>query len=321
MQGVQESVSPAPLRPPQEASSQRSNGSYQRGSSSHLPPSAAPGPGAPTVIPHPAQRGRRFVFLPYLNLRVADESRMVGFANTLGTTSLSIPDIPCFAPTVASQATFTGPGAGYHAREFGMDRESGSWNASRSAFGVLQVQEVHMHLVMAKRRRTNANTPNGAVGRILHLPPLAGCSRSSHQLFSSPTLQRMWTHRIIHAIERPFCICVYFCFCIPIDDGNIGMNTGSYIGSSASFFTGLRTSRDVGEREGKGNFESSLSGSSLESIVLQHSSQPQPPPQVEQSQLQPQPAEDGPLYAYTPAHLPTRAVTTAAAGAGAGCWV
>jgi len=56
---------------------------------------------------------------------------------------MSIPDIPCFAPTVA---TFTGAGAGYYAREFGMDRESGSWNASRSAFGILQVQEVHMHM-------------------------------------------------------------------------------------------------------------------------------------------------------------------------------
>jgi len=99
---------------------------------------------------------------------------------------------------------------------------------------------------------------------------------------NSPTLQRMWTHRIIHAIARLYCICVYFCFCIPTDDGSIGMNTGSYIGSSASFFTGLRTSRDVGEGEGKGNFESSLSRSSLESIVSQHSSQPQPSPQVGQ---------------------------------------
>ena len=68
---------------------------------------------------------------------------MVGFASTLG---VSIPNIPCLAPTVASQATFTGAGAGYYARVFGMDRESGSWNASRSAFGILQVQEVHMHM-------------------------------------------------------------------------------------------------------------------------------------------------------------------------------
>ena len=71
---------------------------------------------------------------------------MVGFASTLGTTGMNIPDIPCFAPTVASQATFTGAGAGYYAREFGMDRENGSWNASRSAFGILQLQEVHMHM-------------------------------------------------------------------------------------------------------------------------------------------------------------------------------
>jgi len=111
---------------------------------------------------------------------------MVGFASTLGTTSVSIPNRSCFAPTVASQATFAGAGAGYHAREFGMDRESGSWNASRSAFGILQVQEVHIHMPMAKRRRTNVNTPNGAVGRVLHFPPLAGRSRSAHQLYNSP---------------------------------------------------------------------------------------------------------------------------------------
>ena len=71
---------------------------------------------------------------------------MVGFSSTLGTTSVSIPDMPYFAPTVASQATFAGAGAGYYAREFGMDRENGSWNASRSAFGILQVQEIHMHM-------------------------------------------------------------------------------------------------------------------------------------------------------------------------------
>jgi len=76
------------------------------------------------------------------------------------------------------------------------------------------------------------------------------------------------------------------------------MNTGSYIGSSASFFTGLWTSRDVGEGAGNGNFESSLSGSSLESIVLQHSSQPQPPPQVEQTQTQP--TKDDCKGIYTP---------------------
>ena len=92
--------------------------------------------------------------------------------------------MPCFAPTVASQATFAGAGAGYYAREFDMDRESGSWNASRSAFGILQVQEVHVRLVMATRRRTNVNTPNGAVGRILHLLPLAGLLT-----FGPPTLQ------------------------------------------------------------------------------------------------------------------------------------
>jgi len=109
---------------------------------------------------------------------------MVGFANTLETTSMSIPDIPCFTPTVASQATFAGAGAGYYVREFGMDWESGSGNASRSAFGILQVQEVHMHLAMAKRRRTNVNTPNGRVGRVLRLPPLAG-----GLTFSPPTLQ------------------------------------------------------------------------------------------------------------------------------------
>jgi len=178
---------------------------------------------------------------------------MVGFGSTLGTTSMSIPDIPCFAPTVASQATFSDAGTGYHAREFGMDRESGSGNASRSAFGILQVQEVHMRLVMAKRRRTNVNTPNGAIDRVLHLPPLAGV-----HTFSPPTLQRMWTPRIIHAIMRPLLHLRLFCFCIPVDDGNIGMSTGSYIGSSASFFMGLRTSGYAGE--GKGSFEFSLLG-------------------------------------------------------------
>ena len=71
---------------------------------------------------------------------------MVGFAGTLGTTSVSISNMPCFAPTVASQVTFSGAGAGYYARVFGMDREGGSWNTSRSAFGILQVQEVHMHM-------------------------------------------------------------------------------------------------------------------------------------------------------------------------------
>jgi len=200
-----------------------------------------------------------------------------------------------------------------------MDRESGSGNASRSAFGILQVQEVHMHMAMAKRRRTNVNTPNGAVGRILHLPPLAELLT-----FGPPTLQLSGGCGPIGLFmpsSAPFCICVYFCFCIPIDDGNIGMNTGSYIGSSASFFTGLRTSRGVGEGEGKGSFESSLSGSSLESIVSQHSSQLGPPPQVEQ--LQPQPTEDEPTDTYTSylAHPPTRVVTTAVAGAGTACWV
>ena len=129
---------------------------------------------------------------------------MVGFASTLGTTSMSIPDIPCFAPTVASQATFTDPGAGYHAREFGMDRESGSWNVSRSVFGILQVQEVHMHLAMAKQRRTNVKTPNGAVDCVLHLPPLAGVLT-----FRPPTLQRMWTFQVIHAIVRPASISAF----------------------------------------------------------------------------------------------------------------
>jgi len=120
---------------------------------------------------------------------------------------MNIPDIPCFAPTVASQVTFAGAVAGYYAREFGMDRESGSWNASRSAFGILRVQEVHMHMAMAKRRRTNVNTPNGAVGRVLHLPPLAGRSCSAHQLYNSPEDMDPSDYSCHRA---PCCIGVYF---------------------------------------------------------------------------------------------------------------
>jgi len=112
----------------------------------------------------------------------------------------------------------------------------------------------------AKRRRRSRPSSSSSRGGA-HVQPT-----------NSPALQRMWTHRIVHAIGRPFYICVYSCLCIPIDDGDIGMSMGSYIVSSASFFTGLRTSRDVGEGEGKGSFESSLSRSSLESIVSQHSS-------------------------------------------------
>ena len=141
---------------------------------------------------------------------------MVGFVSTFGTTSMNISDIPCFAPTVASQATFAGAGAGYYAREFGMDRESGSGNASRSAFWILQVQEVHMDMAMAKRRRTNVNTPNGAVGRVLRLPPLAGVLT-----FSPPTLQLSrgcGPVGLFMPSWASYCICVYFCFCIPIEE-------------------------------------------------------------------------------------------------------
>jgi len=93
------------------------------------------------------------------------------------------------------------------------------------------------------------------------------------------------------------------------------MSTGPYIGSSTSFFMGLRTSADAGEGEGKRNFKSSLSGSGFESIISQHSSQPQLPPQVEQPRPQPQPTEDGSTNTYLPPARPsTRAFIARATG-------
>ena len=219
---------------------------------------------------------------------------MVGFASTLGTTSLSIPDIPCFAPTVASQATLL-------ALVLGIMRGNSVWTG-RVGVGM----HLGLHLGFCRYRRCTCTWPSQTMKnqrehakRRRRSHPSSSSSRGVAHLrpTNSPTLRRMWTHRIIHAIERPFYICVYFCFCIPINDGDIGMSTGSYIGSSASFFMGLRTSRDVGEGEGKVSFESSLSGSSLESIVSHHSSQPEPPPQVEQPQ--PQPTKDEPIDTYT----------------------
>ena len=43
--------------------------------------------------------------------------------------------MPCFVPTVSSQAACGGAVTGCYAREFDMDRESGTWSASGSAFG------------------------------------------------------------------------------------------------------------------------------------------------------------------------------------------
>ena len=56
---------------------------------------------------------------------------------------------------------------------------------------ILQVLDAHMHMAIARRRGTNVNTPNGAVGRILPLPSLArvltNTSSSTEVDVSSPS--------------------------------------------------------------------------------------------------------------------------------------
>ena len=134
---------------------------------------------------------------------VVDESPRDSFASALGTTSMSIPNISCFSPTVPSQAACGGAVTGFYVREFDMDRESGSWSASGSAFGSETGSGSETHSASNGcvhshgHTQTTRNQRERAVDRILSLPPLAGCPQTP------PALQRTWMshpHRTIYAI-------------------------------------------------------------------------------------------------------------------------
>ena len=97
------------------------------------------------------------------------------------------------------------------------------------------------------------NTPNGAVGRILHLPPLAGLLT-----FGPPTLQLPNSLEDVdpsdYSFHRaPLLHLHLFLLLHSHHDGNIGMNTGSYIGSSTSFH-GVTDQQRRRWKRGEGQF-------------------------------------------------------------------
>jgi len=278
-------------------------------------PSAAPGPNRQYFqhSPHPAQRGRCFAFLLYLNLQVVDESPMDIFASAHGTASVSIPDMPCSAPTAPSQAAHFDAGAGYYAT-------NSTWTG-RARVGVHLGLGLHLgsetgsaHTGSAyayangysQRRRTNVHTPIGTVGRVLLSQR---CSRSAHQHSSSP--EDVYPSDYSCGSAPPSASASVSAFAFPsrtIEDGSINTSTVSYIGSGASIFTGLRTSADAGEGgEAKGSFGSSLSGFGFVPTLL--------PTTTNQGRFYRH------IYTRPPTHPPTRAVAAAAAGVGAACWV
>ena len=154
-----------------------------------------------------------------------DENSMVIFASTLGTASVSIPDMPCSATTAPSQAGLVGAGAVYSVKNstrtgramvgvhLGLGLHLGSETSSGSETGSAHTGGAYAY-GDSQRRRTNVHTPIGAVDRVL--PPLAAVPT-----FSSPTLQLSRGCGRIKSFMRkcnPFCICICFCFCIPIED-------------------------------------------------------------------------------------------------------
>ena len=143
--------------------------------------------------------------------------------------------MPCSAPTAPSQAALVGVGAGYYVRNstrtgrarvgvpLGLGLHLGSETISGSEMGSAHTRGAYAY-GYSQRRRTNVHTPNGAVGRVL--PPLAAVPT-----FSPPTLQlSRGCGRVKSFIRKctPFCICIRFCFCIPIEDGSGRLHQHEY---------------------------------------------------------------------------------------------
>jgi len=196
-----------------------------------------------------------------------------------------------------------------------MDRESGSWSSSGSAFGSETGSSSETHSASTgcvhahDHTQTTRNQRERVVDRILSLPPLAGVptntSSSTEDVdVSSPSDDLCDTTSGPPSASASISALAFLSRMSTERRREYRQEYGPVYQLQRVFFMGLRTSADAGEREGKGSFQSSLSGSSFESILSQHSSQPQPPPQVEQPRPQPQPTEDGSTDTYLPPARP-----------------
>jgi len=208
---------------------------------------------------------------------------MVIFASTLGTASVSIPDMPCSATTAPSQAGLVGAGAVYSVKNstrtgrarVGVHLGLGlHFNLAQAQRWVLHILEVHMHMAIAndkepthakRRRRSRSSSSRGGA----HV-----------QSTNAPALQRMWTRQIIHAKVQPL-LHLHPFLLLHSHRGRVRTAPSARVQCRISALARLFSWTDgtvlTLETE-KGSFESPLSGSGFESIVSHHSSQPQPQP-------------------------------------------